>query len=155
MFLLYTRLLTTNTAWGRHEHDSMQANRHKRWGHKQQWEHEQWQEHEQWWGHEQQQVWACMNEGHGQMRWAWAQTNGGRGGWANKAECYDHITPCDGNTHAFAKEQMKGSASALRGSAQDGPMIKQALSKCQNDSLPGQWNNKSLSQAQTPREWEV
>jgi hypothetical protein len=30
MFLLFTRLLTTNTTWGRHEHDrSMQANRYE------------------------------------------------------------------------------------------------------------------------------
>jgi hypothetical protein len=69
--------------------------------------------------------------------------------------CYNHVTPHDGNTHSFSKEQMGGGASALKGSAQGRPIIKQVPNKCQRDSLLRQWDNESLRQAQTPREWEV
>jgi hypothetical protein len=69
--------------------------------------------------------------------------------------CYDHITPCDEDVHSFPKEQTKSGTSAPRENTQDGPIIKQALSKCQSDSLLRQWNNESSRQAQTPREWEV
>jgi hypothetical protein len=73
-----------------------------------------------------------------------------RGGY-----CYDRVTPRDENTHSFSKEQTKGGTIVPRGSVQGGPIIKQAPSKCQSDLLLRQWNNKSLRQAQTPREWEV
>jgi hypothetical protein len=68
--------------------------------------------------------------------------------------CYDHIAPRDGNTHSFSKEQTQGGASAPKGSAQDRSVIRQAPDKCQGDLLPRQRNDESLSQAQTPREWE-
>jgi hypothetical protein len=73
-----------------------------------------------------------------------------RGGY-----CYDRATPCDGNTHSFSKEQMNGSTSAQRGSAQGRSTIKQAPDKHQSDLLLRQRNNKSLSQAQTLREREI
>jgi hypothetical protein len=73
----------------------------------------------------------------------------------NSASCYDHATPCGGNTQLFSKEQMRGSISALRGSTQGRSIIKQVPDKCQSDSLLRQQNNKSLRQAQTLREWEV
>jgi hypothetical protein len=69
--------------------------------------------------------------------------------------CYDCAPPRDGNTQLFSKEQMRGSASVLKGSAQGRSIIKQTLDKCQSDSLPRQQNNESSRQAQTPREWEV
>jgi hypothetical protein len=69
--------------------------------------------------------------------------------------CYDRVTPHDGNTCSFSKEQMKGSTSVQRGSAQNRPIIKQALDKRQNGLLPRQWNNKSSNQEQTPREREI
>jgi hypothetical protein len=31
--------------------------------------------------------------------------------------CYDHVTPCGGNTHSFSKELMQDGASVLKGSA--------------------------------------
>jgi hypothetical protein len=73
-----------------------------------------------------------------------------RGGY-----CYDHATPRDGNTQLFSKEQTRGSTSALKGSAQGRPIIKQASDKHQRDSLPRQQNNESLRQAQTLREREI
>jgi hypothetical protein len=69
--------------------------------------------------------------------------------------CYNHTTPHDGNTYLFSKAQTQDDTSALRNSAQGRSIIKQAPNKCQNDSLLRQQNNKSLRQAQTPREWEV
>jgi hypothetical protein len=50
---------------------------------------------------------------------------------------------------------MRGGASALKGSAQGRPIIKQAPEKHQSDLLPRQWNNKSSRQEQTLREREV
>jgi hypothetical protein len=40
-------------------------------------------------------------------------------------------------------------------STQGRSIIKQALSKHQNDSLPRQWNDESWRQAQMLKEWEV
>jgi hypothetical protein len=70
-------------------------------------------------------------------------------------ESYHCVTPCDGNTHLFPKEQTQGGASTQRESTQGRSTIKQVPSKHQNDLLPRQWNNKSWRQAQTLKEREV
>jgi hypothetical protein len=68
--------------------------------------------------------------------------------------CYDRVTPHDGNTHSFSKEQTRGGAKAPGGSAQEQSIMKQMLDRHQNDSLPRQRNNESLNQEQTPMERE-
>jgi hypothetical protein len=78
------------------------------------------------------------------------QTTTIRGGY-----CYDHATPRDRNTHSFSKEQVNGSTSTQRGSAQEQSTIKQAPEKHLSDSLPRQQNNESSSQAQTLREQKI
>jgi hypothetical protein len=72
-----------------------------------------------------------------------------------KSHCYDHVTPCDGNTDSFSKVQTWDSTNALRDSAQGRSIIKQVPNDHQNDLLLRQWNNESSRRAQTPREWEV
>jgi hypothetical protein len=69
--------------------------------------------------------------------------------------CYNHITPCDGNTHLFPKEQTRGSTSTKGENTQGRSIIKQVPSKSQNNLLPRQWNNESWRQAQIPKKWEV